>query len=197
MIKPLSEENAQQVAELHIEGIATGFISSLGIKFVTSLYKAITEDKNSFGMVAVEDNKVIGFVAFSTNLSKLYRFVALKKGPRFAFILAKRMLSWKTFKKIIANLLYPSKMKKMNLPDAELLSIVVSPEGRGKGIAKTLTEKGFEECKNRGFDRVKVLVAAENEPANKLYLKCGFEKVCQISSHGILSNIYVIHINQT
>ena len=187
----LSSQHASSVTKLHIQGISTGFISSLGQGFVAALYEAIAEDENSFGFVAIEDEKVLGFVAFSTNLSRLYKYVALKKGFKFTFILARRMFSFKAIKKVIDNILYPTKMKKMELPDAELLSIVVAPEGRGKGIAKQLVEAGFEECKNRGIAKVKVLVAAENESANKLYQKTGFELHSQITSHGIISNVYV------
>lgn len=191
-IEPLKRGHANQVANLHISAIPTGFIGSLGVGFVTALYEAIAEDESSFGFVAVEDDKALGFVAFSTNLSKLYKHVAFKKGFQFGFILAKKMLSIRNIKKIWANIFYPKKMKQMNLPDAELLSIVVSPEGRGKGIAKQLIEKGFTECADRGIDRVKVLVAADNKPANKLYQKCGFELHSQIFSHAVKSNIYVI-----
>ncbi|HBG28775.1 MAG: hypothetical protein A2Y10_07065 [Planctomycetes bacterium GWF2_41_51] len=194
MISNLTKSYAPQAAVLHIQGISTGFISSLGKRFVTTLYEAIAEDKNSFGFVAVEDDKVLGFVAFSTNLSKLYKYVILKKGFKFVFVLAKKMLSLQVINKILHNIFYPSKMAKMDLPDAELLSIVVATEGRGKGIAKQLVDAGFEECRKRGIDKVKVLVAADNEIANKLYQKCGFEKFKQIDSHGILSNIYVMDL---
>jgi ribosomal protein S18 acetylase RimI-like enzyme len=188
----LNKHYSFQAAHLHIQGISTGFISSLGQEFVAALYEAITEDKNSFGFVAIEDDeKVLGFVAFSINLSRLYKYVALRKGFKFALILVRKMFSLKVFKKVIDNILYPGKMKKMNLPSAELLSIVVAPQGRGKGIAKQLVGAGFEECRKRGIDKVKVLVAVQNEMANKLYLKCGFELVTQIENHGILSNIYV------
>ena len=43
---------AEQVATLHIQGIHTGFISSLGIDFVTAFYETIAEDENSFGFIA-------------------------------------------------------------------------------------------------------------------------------------------------
>lgn len=176
---------------MHIQGIPTGFISSLGQEFVAALYEAIAEDKNSFGFVAIEDEKVLGFVAFSTNLSKLYKYVILKKGFKFAFILARKMMSLQTIKRVWANLFYPKKMKQMDLPAAELLSIVVASEGRGKGLAKQLVNAGFEECRKRHIEKVKVLVAADNEAANKLYQKCGFELNTQINSHGVLSNVYV------
>lgn len=190
-IRKITVQDTPVVAALHIEGIKTGFISSLGLEFVTALYEAIAEDKNSFGFVAIEDDNVLGFVAFSNSLSRLYKYVALRKGFKFTLILARKMFSLKVFKKVIDNILYPGKMKKMNLPSAELLSIVVAPQGREKGIAKQLVGSGFQECRKRGIDKVKVLVAVQNEMANKLYLKCGFELVAQIKNHGILSNIYV------
>jgi len=79
----------------------------------------------------------------------------------------------------------------MKLPSAELLSIVDANEVRGKGLGFELIQKGFTECASRGIDKVKVLVGAENKPANKLYLKSGFELVGQIDNHGVVSNIYV------
>jgi ribosomal protein S18 acetylase RimI-like enzyme len=187
----MTGQHANQVASLHIQGISIGFISSLGQEFVAAMYKAVAEDKNSFGFVAIENDKTVGFVAFSTNLSNLYKHVILKKALKFIFVLAKKMLSLQTVKKVWDNFLYPSKMKKMNLPDAELLSIVVIPECRGRRIAKQLVDAGLEECRKRKIDKVKVLVGTSNDAANKLYLKCGFESASQIDSHGVKSNIYV------
>ena len=191
MIKSLSQSHFTQIGQLHIQGIPTGFMSSLGINFVTALYGAIAEDKNSFGFVAVEDDKILGFVAFTTNLSKLYKSIVLKRGLRFAFLLANKIFSREQIKKILETLFYPGRIKKMNLPAAELLSIVVARQGQGKGVATELVQAGLHECEKRGIDKIKVLVSTENESANKLYLKCGFEIVDQLDNHGILSNIYV------
>jgi ribosomal protein S18 acetylase RimI-like enzyme len=192
--KHIEKDLFPEIAVLHIQGIPTGFISSLGQEFVAVLYEAIAKDKNSFGFVAVEEDELLGFVAFSINLSKLYKHVALKKGFKFVFVLAKRMLSLQVIKKVWDNLFYPSKMRKMDLPDAELLSIVIAPEGRGRGIAKQLVDAGFGECLKRKIEKVKVLVAADNEAANKLYKKCGFQFHSEMNSHGIKSNIYVAEI---
>ena len=49
MITDLQKQYAAQVARLHIDGIPTGFISSLGVGFVTALYESIAEDENSLG----------------------------------------------------------------------------------------------------------------------------------------------------
>lgn len=194
-IEVLTAQKAKDVAKLHIQGINTGFISSLGINFVAALYEAIALSKDSFAFVAQENDSVLGFVAFTTNLNKLYKSIILKKGLRFAFLLVGKMFSMRRIKKVFETLFYPSRIKKMNLPDAELLSIVIAPKESGKGLATTLTQKGFAECARREIEKVKVLVGADNKPANKLYLKCGFELVGQIDSHGVLSNIYVAQTN--
>lgn len=194
-IMKLSPEHVAQVAELHVSGISTGFISSLGVDFVTSLYEAVAQSQLSFGFVAEENHEIVGFVAFTTNLGKLYKSVILRKGLHFALLLAGKMFSLKRIKKVFETLFYPGRIKKMNLPSAELLAVVIAPEGRRKGLSTQLVEKGFRECRKRRIDRVKVLVGADNEPANKLYLKCGFELAGQVDNHGVLSNIYVGQAN--
>lgn len=191
-IKVLDAKFAFDLALLHCSGIPTGFISSLGQEFVTALYEAIAEDKNSFGYVVVEDEKVLGFVAFTADLNALYKSVVLQRGLKFASMLAIKAFSLKTIKKVFETLFYPSRIKKMNLPSAELLSIVVADESQGKGLGLQLLQKGLAGCAKRGIDKVKVLVGVDNKPANELYQKCGFELVAQIENHGILSNVYVV-----
>ena len=191
-IKVLDAKFAFDLALLHCSGIPTGFISSLGQEFVTALYEAIAEDKNSFGYVVVEDEKVLGFVAFTADLNALYKSVVLQRGLKFASMLAIKAFSLKTIKKVFETLFYPSRIKKMNLPSAEWLSIVVADESQGKGLGLQLLQKGLAGCAKRGIDKVKVLVGVDNKPANELYQKCGFELVAQIENHGILSNVYVV-----
>lgn len=191
LLRPLKTDDAAHVAQLHIEGISSGFISSLGQAFVTKLYEVIAASEDSFGLVAEDSGKVVGFVAFSSNLSSLYKFVLWHGGAKMFFLLAGKMFSFSRLKRIVQNILYPSKMAKLELPQAELLSIVIAPKARGQGLAPELVQAGLNECANRGIDKVKVLVADANKSANKLYRKCGFEMARRINSHGVASNIYV------
>ncbi len=190
-------EHIEQVAKLHVDGIATGFISSLGLDFVTALYETIAESRTSFGFIAEKNGKVVGFIVFTSNLHNLYKSVILKKGVHFTFLLAGKLFSLKSIKKIFETLFYPNRTRKMNLPSAELLSVVVADGERGKGLAVQLIRQGLQECVKREIHRVKVMVASANESANRLYQKCGFELIAQIKSHGILSNIYVVDTHRT
>ena len=193
----LQPHHARQIAQLHIEGINRGFISSLGIDFVTALYEAIAEDNSCFGLINSENDEVLGFVAFTTNIRRLYKSIIRKKGLRFAFMLATKMLSFKRIKRVLETLLYPNKVndEKMDLPDAELLSIVISPKARRAYQATKLIEKGFDYCYNQAINAVKVMVAADNVAANKLYQRCGFVFATQIDSHGVPSNVYTAQTN--
>ena len=192
MIKPLLKEHSSQVALLHIQGISTGFISSLGHKFVTALYESIAESPYGFGFVEEDEGKVLAFVAFTTNLGGLYKSILKKNVIRFSWLLFYRLFSWKKIKRIFETLFYPARVEKRELPKSELLSIAVSHDQRGKGLAATLIMRGLRECSLKEIPQVKVLVADFNEPANRLYQKTGFVLVSQVESHGIVSNLYVV-----
>jgi ribosomal protein S18 acetylase RimI-like enzyme len=194
--KDIHIEYAPQVATLHIQCISTGFISSMGIDFVTYLYEAIVQSNSSFGVIAVRNEKVLGFAAFTTNINTLYKSVIWRKGLRFALLLAGHMWSLKRVKRMFETLFYPTRIKNKDLPSAELLSIAVAPEEQRKGLAGQLIEMGFRHYRKTGMDKVKVLIGADNKAGNKLYLKSGFEPAGQIINHGLPSNVYVAQINQ-
>jgi GNAT superfamily N-acetyltransferase len=190
-IVKLLPEHANEVAKLHVSGICTGFISSLGTDFVTFLYEAIAESESGFGFVALMDNRVVGFSSFTTDVNALYKSVIFRNGVKFVLALSKKIFSWNTAKAVFETLFYPKRVKKMNLPSAEFLSMVVTEEARGKGLATTLMRRGFHECAKNGIEKIKILAAVHIKPINKLYEKNGFDLVAQIKNHGILSNIYV------
>jgi ribosomal protein S18 acetylase RimI-like enzyme len=190
-ITEMSPEHARAVAELHISGIRTGFISSLGVEFVTALYKAIAKSTYGYGYVATMDGKVVGFAAFATHLGGLYKSVILKDGFRFLFPLACKMLSLENIRKALETLFYPARIKNMNLPEAEFLSMVISEQARRRGLVTKFIKAGFAEAASKGIEKLKILAAVDIKPINKLYEKLGFELVGQVENHGVLSNVYV------
>jgi predicted ATP-grasp superfamily ATP-dependent carboligase/GNAT superfamily N-acetyltransferase len=190
-IAALLPEHARAVAELHISGIKTGFISSLGVDFVTALYEAIAKSTYGYGFVAIMSGRVVGFASFATDLGGLYKSVIRKNGLRFIFSLARKMLSPNTARKAIETLFYPTRIRNMQLPAAEFLSMVVSADARRKGLATEFIKAGFAEAASRGIDKLKILAAVDIKPINKLYEKLGFELVGQINNHGVISNVYV------
>jgi len=198
---PLRAEHIHDVAVLHIQGISSGFISSLGINFVTALYEAIAQSRESFGFAAEDKyGRVLGFVTLATNLDKLYKSVIAKKGWRFVLLLAGRMFSFKSLRKMLETLFYSRRMNQIcetDLPATELLSIVVDPVKYHTGVATQLLQTSLEHCRKVGLDEIKVLVASNNIPANKFYLKCGFKFIGQVNNHSnVVSNVYEADVDE-
>ncbi|HDY69133.1 MAG TPA: GNAT family N-acetyltransferase [Candidatus Scalindua sp.] len=87
-------------------------------------------------------------------------------------ILLPKILNLQFVKKIIETLLYPAR-KEQNLPNAELLSIVVDKNYRGKGIAQNLFEKLEEEFRSRDIKQFKVVVGSDLKAACRFCEKMG------------------------
>lgn len=188
----LARQHAGAVAHLHITGIPSGFISSLGPAFVTALYEALAESPDSFGFVALMGDRIVGYNSVTSNVKRLYRDVLRRAGLKFSWLLARQMLSPKSLKSILETLLYPHRIRNLRLPDAELLAGMVVPEARMHGVANQLFEMALEECRKRGITEVKAAAAESLQRINKIYQLWGLQIRTQLVNHGVTTNIYVI-----
>ena len=186
----MQPQQVAQVAKLHAEGIARGFISSLGPTFIKQLYRGIVSCPSAFCLVAVDEDRVVGFLAGAESVGKLYRSLILRRGLLMIGPLLRFAFSPRTIRKIFQTLLYPSHTGK-EYPPAEVLSVVVAADARRRGVGDKLMRAGLKELAHRNISAVKVAVAADNEPANHYYIKEGFEKAGIYDSHGVQTNIYV------
>lgn len=193
-IVTLKDGHAQAAAELHKNAIGTGFLSSLGPAFLCQLYRAIPSCSAGFGFVWENpDGQILGFIACAESTGRLYKQSILRRGIPMALPLARFLFRPSVIRKLIQTLRYPSQVGE-DLPLAEVLSIAVSPDARGKGVGKALMSAALAEFRRRGISRVKVAVWAENEPANRLYQRCGFRLVRTREHHGLPMNLYAIDV---
>jgi ribosomal protein S18 acetylase RimI-like enzyme len=196
-IVPLSRQHASIVAELHRQGIGTGFLSSLGGMFMRQLYRAIPSCPAGFGYAWEEsDGSVLGFIACAESTGKLYKQALLRRGILMALPLTRFLIRPSVIRRMIATLRYPSQTGE-ELPAAEVLSIAVSQQARGKGVGKALMTAALEEFRRRGISKVKVAVWAGNETANRFYERCEFAIALQREHHGLPMNVYVIDLGKS
>ena len=193
-IIPMTSEHITQVAQLHIEGIKGGFISSLGSKFVCYLYQAIVESDKAFGFVAVKGDKVLGFISCAENTSKVYVMVLKRNFFKLLWAYLPKILHPKNIKSAIETLFYPVRSGN-DLPSAELLSVVVAQEERGLGLGRKLVEASKEEFRRRGVISFKTIVY-ELFPSNDFYIRAGFKAVGKYCQHGKadVHNTYVMEV---
>jgi hypothetical protein len=64
-------EMAGKIAKMHRDNIQSGFLSSLGVVFLTMLYTFLI--KYEIVIVELDKDKVVGFAAISLNSRKMMR----------------------------------------------------------------------------------------------------------------------------
>jgi ribosomal protein S18 acetylase RimI-like enzyme len=173
----------EKVAELHIEGIPFGFLSSMGIKFLAALYRAVDSHCDSVLFVERDDRgQVAGFLAGTTSVKDFYKYALSNHFFRLIIPVMPMLFSIQVVKRIFETLLYPfSKQKnsaaKIVISDihCELLSVAVSSSLRGKGIGKKLIADFETFLINKGITGdYKVVTSAEDPKSNAFYKSRGF-----------------------
>jgi len=130
-------------------------------------------------LVAQADGVVIGYCFAPTRLPGLW-LQAIVGGHLFRW--AWRWLTGNygfglhPLKVIMLNKLafLRSAVKPAQSASARILSIAVSPEWRGRGVAGTLLAAGIDYFRLRGAQRVRLEVRPDNAPAVKVYQNYGF-----------------------
>ncbi|MFQ5490107.1 MAG: GNAT family N-acetyltransferase [Phycisphaerae bacterium] len=193
-ISRMSDDQAAAVAQLHIDGITGGFLSSLGVVLLADLYRAVNRSAVGFVFVATrDDGAVVGYVSGTTAVGRLYRWILVRRGWRYAWILARHLLSWRRIKGIVRSALYPARID-AEYPAAELLSIVVGDDFRGTPTAAELLRALLVEFRNRSTNKIKLIVGEDMKRANAFYKKHGFQIAGQIENHGRKSNVLVVDV---
>jgi len=194
LYNPQDKKILYQVAKLHKENINKGFLSSLGEEFLYCVYRSISEAECSVLIVYIRNNKVIGFVAGTTNLKEVKE--KLRSGCKLTLfkVLLKLVLNPRNFMKFLETKRY-SDMKD-NIK-AELLGIAVDEKYRGQGIAQDLYKELCKYFKNRGFGKFKIVVGEGLVRAQKFYEKMGAYRQKKIELHkGQVSHVYIQEIEK-
>ena len=188
----------KQVASLHKENINKGFLSSLGNEFLGCLYEAISLSEKSILIVYIENNKVKGFISGTYDIKEIKNILKRKCFLIFFKILSKIILNPSRLKKFIETYKYSSNDEDTYTFDfnAELLSIAIKKEYRGRGIASLLYNELVKFFREKNIKEFKIIVGAQLKEAQKFYEKMGAKKVAEFELHkGEKSYIYIQKVN--
>ena len=177
-----NQQEFLQIAKLHQQYIPLGFLSSLGSGFLTRMYAFMANDDAAILLVAVDRGTVVGFVSGTVDVGSFYRRFIIKNILR-GFVLIPKLVTGDRLKRAFETLLYPRKNKAMNLPKAELLSIVVDRAYQGKGVAQSLYEHLKQFYKSKRVREFKIIVGSTLTPAICFYQKMGATKLTEIEVH--------------
>lgn len=177
-------ETYLQIAQIHIESINEGFLSSLGLPFMALLYEKIDLTPSGYLEVIEKDNQIIGFVSGTKNgLKPILKSMWSDKLPLF-LALAPNLINPFKIIKIIEILFHSVGTKDENaFPKEELLSIAIRPQFRGLGLAEVLFQKLVSRFREYGSPSFKIIVGRDLIPAHKFYQKMKCKEVAKITIH--------------
>jgi ribosomal protein S18 acetylase RimI-like enzyme len=186
----------RSVAELHIANINQGFLSTLGVGFVSLMYRAIDEGDDSVLLTVRVNEQVVGFVAGATGMRPIY-IRMLRYWPQLFWALLPSLFSPRRVWRIIEILRYSRSAGSgvssgAMLPAAELLSIAVAPAFRSQGHAENLYQALGEHFLRQALPAFKIVVGSALAPAHKFYRRMGAQPAAEVEVHqGSLSTVYV------
>lgn len=193
MIKVLTKDmkkEVNEIVEIHLKSFKGFFLSFLGRGFLKCLYENYIFHSSSGILIFVENDVILGFLAYSKDLSSFYStlltnyFFKLMWYSLVAF-LKRPVILFRLFRA----LLYPKQSKRID-KYIDLSSIGVIPEFSEKGIGTLLVTRlkkiSTLEIKN-GYKYIRLSTDAENnEKVNQFYLK----------NHFVLNRVYFTKENR-
>jgi ribosomal protein S18 acetylase RimI-like enzyme len=186
-VAPAVEEDVAAVAALHGSLLPGSFLSTLGVTFLGLLYRRVLRQPGSLLLVASSDGRVVGFIAGTEDTFGLYRSFLRHDGLPATAATARGVLRHPSAGLRIAETVRygrTASVPGVELPRAELLSMGVVPEARGKGLASSLVTALQDRWRGAGVFRARVVVSLDNGAAIATYERAGFAPVGRLDVHG-------------
>lgn len=163
------------IVEIHMETFAGFFLTFLGRGFLKTLYRGFMEHPHSGIILAVEDDKPIGFCAYSEDLSGFYKYLIKRKLLLFAWYAAGAFFrNPRVLFRLLKAFSYSRESKREELY-IELSSIGVLPNVKNKGVGTKLIKMLCNISDTSRFVYIKLETDKDNnEGANHFYQKNGF-----------------------
>lgn len=182
-----------EIVDIHTAAFKGFFLTFMGKGFLKLMYKCYCKHESSNILVAFEESNPIGFLAYSEDLSGLYKFMLKRHFIGFAWY---SMLACirrpKYFMRLIRALNKPNEAKCED-KYVKITSICVNPDHNSKGIGSKLIEAIKTKIGSADYKYILLETDAEkNEAVNQFYLKNGFVLKSQIVTHeGRKMNEYI------
>lgn len=174
-VKSDEKKTINEIVTIHLNTFTGFFLTFMGKGFLKQMYQSYCEHDESGLLVAEDDGKAIGFLAYSSNFSGLYKFMIKTRIVQFGwYSIGAFFRRPSAFMHIIKAFLKPGEAKRKE-NYVELSSIGVDPNVKSKGIGSALIE---ELKKLVDFEKYAYITletdAVNNEGAIHFYEKNGF-----------------------
>lgn len=163
------------IVTIHLNTFTGFFLTFMGRGFLNQMYQSYCDYEEAGLLVAEEDGKAIGFLAYSSNFSGLYKFILKTRLIQFGwYSIGAFFRRPSAFMHIISAFLKPGEAKRKE-KYVELSSIGVDPNIKSKGIGSLLIDSLKRKVDFTKFAYINLETdAVDNEGAIHFYEKNGF-----------------------
>lgn len=172
-----SDENnsINDIVTIHLNTFTGFFLTFMGRGFLNQMYRSYCDHNDSGLLVAEEDGKIVGFLAYSSDFSGLYKHMIKTRLFPFAFYsLGAFFRRPSAFMHIIRAFLKPSEANREERY-VELSSIGVDPQIKSRGVGSMLIDKLKQMVNFNKFAYITLETdAVNNDGAIHFYEKNGF-----------------------
>jgi ribosomal protein S18 acetylase RimI-like enzyme len=165
----------EEVVNIHLETFEGFFLTFLGKGFLKVLYKGFIEYENSNLIIARNETVVVGFLAYSNDMSSFYKYLIKKHLLSFAWFGFLAFLRKPTIIYRLLSAFNKSNEAKREEKYIELASIGVNPSYKGQGIGSMLIKFLQDNFNQEKYAYISLETDADkNEYVNNFYKKNGF-----------------------
>lgn len=185
-------EYIKAIANLHKRAFPSFFLTQLGTSFLRTLYMGYMEDRNSGIIVAEDDKRLVGFIAYSKDYPSFFKGLIKNHLIKFGFCSLGAAVRHPSFIKRLLGAFQKSESVVKNEQYVELASICVDPKIESRGIGSALIDylKTIVDFKTFAYINLETDAKA-NDGVNKFYVKNGFKLKREFTtSEGRLMNEY-------
>lgn len=140
-VKSDEKKIIDEIVTIHLNTFTGFFLTFMGRGFLRQMYQSYCDHEESGLLVAEGDGKTVGFLAYSSDFSGLYKFMIKTRLVQFGwYSMGAFFRRPSAFLHIIKAFLKPSEVKRKE-KYVELSSIGVDPNVKSKGVGSKLIEK--------------------------------------------------------
>ena len=174
-VKSEEKELINDIVSIHLNTFTGFFLTFMGGGFLNQMYSSYCDHEESGLLVAEEDGKAVGFLAYSGNFSGLYKFMIKTRLIPFGWYSVGAFFRRPSaFMHIIKAFLKPSEVKR-DEKYVELSSIGVDPTIKSKGVGSLLIDDLKKIVDFNKFAYITLETdAVNNDGAIHFYEKNGF-----------------------
>jgi len=168
----------EEIVSIHLAAFQGFFLTFMGRGFLRQMYRSYCDHSASAILAAVRNGRAVGFVAYSEDLSGLYRFMLKKRLVPFAwYSLCAFIRKPNIFFRLMRAFLKPREARHTE-QYVKLASIGICPEMQMMGIGSQLISALKSHIDSTQYAYISLETDSDdNDAANKFYRKNGFVPV--------------------